>query len=95
MHPCLDATRHVQALTGEDPDRDPARLPPRTRADVVQDRPAGGTPSEVAESNPGLAAAIPATVGQSGANQRPAVTASEAVALEGMEMPELAVLPSK
>lgn len=43
-------------------------LPPRTRADVVQERPAGGQPEEVAAANPGLAAAVPATVGKSAAN---------------------------
>jgi hypothetical protein len=58
-----------------DPDYNPALLPPPTRADVVQERPAGGTPEEVAAANPGLAAAVPATVGQSGPT--PADTAAE------------------
>lgn len=63
---------HAQALTldalsgmGDDPAMNPILLPPRTRADVVQDRPAGGMPSEVAAANPGLAAAVPETAGQS------------------------------
>jgi len=51
------------APTDEDPAYNPALLPPRTRADVVQDRPAGGTPEEVAAANPALAAAVPETVG--------------------------------
>jgi len=50
----------------DDPAFNPVLLPPRTRADVVQDRPAGGTPEEVAAANPGLAAAVPAAVAQSG-----------------------------
>ncbi|KAF8062061.1 celZ [Scenedesmus sp. PABB004] len=44
----------------------PGLLPPRTRADVVGERPAGGTPAEVAAANPGLAAAMPAAVGAAG-----------------------------
>lgn len=31
---------------------------------MVQDRPAGGTPDEVAAANPALAAAVPETVGK-------------------------------
>lgn len=50
----------------DDPAFNPVLLPPRTRADVVQDRPAGGTPEEVAAANPELAAAVPAAVAQSG-----------------------------
>lgn len=42
---------------------------------MLQERPAGGTPEEVAAANPGLAAAVSATVGQSGPT--PADTASE------------------
>jgi hypothetical protein len=41
----------------------------------MQERPAGGTPEEVAAANPGLAAAVPAIVGQSG--PIPADTATE------------------
>lgn len=59
---CLAAS--LQAASAGDPAHNPVLLPPRTRADVVQDRPAGGSPDEVAAANPSLAAAIPATVGQ-------------------------------
>lgn len=52
-----------------------ALLLPFTKIHIVQDRPAGGTPSEVADANPGLAAAVPATVGQSGPT--PSNTATE------------------
>lgn len=47
-----------------DPSTNPVLLPPRTRTDIVQDRPAGGTPEEVAAANPALAAAVPETVGK-------------------------------
>lgn len=46
-----------------DPGRNPILLPPRTRADVLQDRPAGGTAEEVAAANPHLVADHPAMVG--------------------------------
>lgn len=48
----------------DDPSTNPVLLPPRTRVDIVQDRPAGGTPEEVAAANPALAAAVPETVGK-------------------------------
>lgn len=70
----LDALDALDGLD-EDPGYNPVLLPPRTRTDVVQERPAGGTPSEVADANPGLAAAVPATVGQSGPT--PSDTATE------------------
>jgi hypothetical protein len=72
----LDALDALDGLD-EDPGYNPVLLPARTRADVVQERPAGGTPSEVADANPGLAAAVPATVGQSGPT--PCDTATEVV----------------
>lgn len=52
----------------------PVLLPPRSRADVVGERPAGGTPQEVAAANPGLAAAVPAAVGKSGPTPADVVT---------------------
>lgn len=105
-------------------------LPPRSRTDAEQERPAAGSAAEVAAANPGLAAAVPATVGKSGptlANTVAEVTAhnlptaaqgssatdtSTAPAAgkeepavagagmrladgSGMEVPELAVLPSQ
>jgi hypothetical protein len=53
----------MQPAPEKDPGFSPVLLPPRSRADVVRDRPAAGTPAEVAAANPGLAAAVPATVG--------------------------------
>ncbi|WIA17951.1 hypothetical protein OEZ85_009442 [Tetradesmus obliquus] len=53
--------------TADDPSANPVLLPPRTRADAVQDRPAGGSAEEVAAANPALAAAVPATVGKTDA----------------------------
>jgi hypothetical protein len=58
------AAAPVQLPAADDPSANPVLLPPRTRADVVQDRPAGGSAEEVAAANPALAAAVPATVGK-------------------------------
>jgi hypothetical protein len=62
--PAAAAAAAVQMPTADDPSANPVLLPPRTRADVVQDRPAGGSAEEVAAANPALAAAVPATVGK-------------------------------
>lgn len=129
----LDALDALDVLgedpAAQDPAYNPAMLPPRSRTDAVQERPAGGSAAEVAAANPGLASAVPATVGKSGptlANTVAEVTAhnlptaaqgsgttditSTAAGKEepavagagmrladgsGMEVPELAVLPSQ
>jgi hypothetical protein len=70
-----DDNNNQQASPELDPAYNPAMLPPRSRTDVVQERPAGGSAAEVAAANPGLAAAVPAAVGQSGPT--PADTAAE------------------
>jgi hypothetical protein len=58
-----------------DPGRNPILLPPRTRADVLQDRPAGGTAEEVAAANPHLVADHPAMVGYQQVDAPPAPAA--------------------
>jgi hypothetical protein len=72
--------------TADDPSANPVLLPPRTRADIVQDRPAGSSAEEVIAANPALAAAVPATVGkadEAGAGADALLEAADLLAASG------------
>ncbi len=57
----------------------------------MRDRPAGGTPDEVAAANPALAQRVPEAVGQTGEGDAGPATGMTLADGSGMEVPELAV----